>query len=926
MPRQNSAGRWSLAKRAALPAGLALAAAAAIDLLDPATPRLSLALCALAAAGLLLAYALGRPGGPVTDSTAGMIGPPGLARRPPAWLGPLLLAVGTAAGLVAAGRYWLAPAAWQEVCCWWCAALAGLVGGAVTLDLQAGRLVPPRAWRPDPLVGLAVAALAGLALLLRVIWLDEIPPGIFTDETNSAVEAIAIVRGGQTSPFGTGWYATPAGYIYLQALFIKLLGPTLAALKAPGILAGVLTLLGTFAVGRSFFGIGAGLIAATFMTFAHWPLLMSRWGWNATWPPVVHAWAVFCLFTGARSRRVTDFALAGLLLGLGMYTYLSIRVVLLALAVTLAYQAVLARSYLRQHLGRLVLLSLVWAMAFAPLAVTYIKEPDLFFGRLNEVSIFNDVARAGSLAPLIDQVRGHLLMFHVAGDANARHNLPGAPMLEPVMGALFALAVTRAVVLARDARYGILVLWLLLGLLGGILSNDGVQAYRTLTAASAVALLCGELLARLGQRLRDLTSRLPAVAAGRWLPGAGVAAVLVWSGWLNLQIAFVRFPSHPDVYRAFAYFENAAAREIATHAATRDYYLAPQFYGSSIIRYVAEPLILAEPGPDPPLPYRLFRGLDDLPLMADGRRDAVVLLTPDWTGLAGALRLLYPNLRVEAVPARHAGIVYERLTIPARDLVEARGLVAERQWPDGRRERLRVADPAVGLPGDYSQVEYTASLFVPSSGERRIWVAGGAPLTIDDRPMTGPRFLARGLHPLRLTLSGDQARAGVQLLWTEPGRAEPQPVPPAYFFTRDGSPAAGLTGSYYPNERWEGTPFMRRIDPGICFFGWSDHEPWPGPLSISWQGEIDIPATGPYTFSVESDDGARLFIDGQLVGESLAPSAGNAFEARLTLARGRHAIRLDYFNRDGAKAVQLRWSHGEGPLGLVPAEALRPAP
>ena len=61
----------------------------------------------------------------------------------------------------------------------------------------------------------------------------------------------------------------------------------------------------------------------------------------------------------------------------------------------------------------------------SPLLVTYFKNPEVFFHRMEEVSIFNDVERQNSYQPLVDNLIGHLKFFHQAGDNNGRHNLPG---------------------------------------------------------------------------------------------------------------------------------------------------------------------------------------------------------------------------------------------------------------------------------------------------------------------------------------------------------------------------------------------------------------------------------------------------------------------------------------------------------------------
>ena len=280
-------------------------------------------------AGLLLVYVLGSPRKASARSTlsADVARPP---RKRTRALGQTLLAVGLAVGLVAVLLLWSDQSAWRRPFLLWVLALGALSSGAFLMD---GRFACSSqvAWRSSRGFLIGMLAIAAVALGLRVFRLDQVPPGIFIDETNSALDAVAIVQGSPASPFGTSWYETPTGYIYLQAAFIKLLGNSFLALKLPGLIAGVLTVLGVTVLGRQLFGRPAGLLAGFLVAVAQWPLNLSRWGWNETFPPAVHVWAVFFLLLGLRQRRSFDVAIAGLILGLGMYTYLAIRLVLIGL-------------------------------------------------------------------------------------------------------------------------------------------------------------------------------------------------------------------------------------------------------------------------------------------------------------------------------------------------------------------------------------------------------------------------------------------------------------------------------------------------------------------------------------------------------------------------------------------------------------------
>ena len=135
------------------------------------------------------------------------------------------------------------------------------------------------------------------------------------------------------------------------------------------------------------------------------------------------------------------------------------------------------------------------------------------------------------------------------------------------------------------------------------------------------------------------------------------------------------------------------------------------------------------------------------------------------------------------------------------------------------------------------------------------------------------------------------------------------------------SRTAGLIARYYRNETWTGTPVFTQTQSFIVI-GWPDEEPWSGPFSISFAGKIEAPVQGRYAFSVNADDGARLSIDGRVIGEGLKPDQPNSIEAAVVLTPGPHEIRLDYFQRGGGKRLEFWWQPPNGPRQPVPPSVL----
>ncbi len=85
-------------------------------------------------------------------------------------------------------------------------------------------------------------------------------------------------------------------------------------------------------------------------------------------------------------------------------------------------------------------------------------------------------------------------------------------------------------------------------------------------------------------------------------------------------------------------------------------------------------------------------------------------------------------------------------------------------------------------------------------------------------------------------------------------------------------------------------------------------------------GILKVPQDGEYVFMLDSDDGSRLFVDGQRVVEYEATHGlGTPQKGVAKLKAGRVPIRLDYFQRDKNCGLIVRWSGPGVPSRLLSA-------
>ena len=122
----------------------------------------------------------------------------------------------------------------------------------------------------------------------------------------------------------------------------------------------------------------------------------------------------------------------------------------------------------------------------------------------------------------------------------------------------------------------------------------------------------------------------------------------------------------------------------------------------------------------------------------------------------------------------------------------------------------------------------------------------------------------------------------------------------------------GLAVTYFNNIDFTGTS-VTRVDSTINF-NWQTGSPdsriAPTTFSARYTGEVLIPTTGTYTFSTDSDDGTRLWINDQQIinrWQDQGPTEINATPITLTGGQ-RYTIRLDYYNNGGGASNRLRWT------------------
>ncbi len=519
-------------------------------------------------------------------------------------------------------------------------------------------------------------------------------------------------------------------------------------------------------------------------------------------------------------------------------------------------------------------------------------------------------------------------MFNWQGDPNGRHNLPSAPMLDLVSGALLVLGGAYALLVRIQPRYLLLVAWLGFGLLPGILSlsfeaPQSLRANGALPAAYLLAVVPVSIFTLLGV----------GAAGAALFPSAGVVALVICAAGagaaLNFDRYFVRQANDFAVWNSYSTPETLAARLLAELDESTQAYVTEFFAGHPTLRFAVKEEVQQQG-------YIPLESGVTLPLAFAPDRNALLITNAESDAISmEQAQLLYPTAYfAEMTPPLDGPPVIFTARLAPEDIASIQGLDARYyagdEWAGmpvlARREPAIDADWAQAAPAPLPfSVEWEGILNVATAGVYDFFLdaPAAAEVRIGERPvisgtgvLSGSLALAQGNHALRVRAVGAPGR--IALAWRTPDR-DTAIIPTTALYA---VPALGhgLLGRYFANGDWTPPEVMSRID--ARFDRYIHVTPLPRPYTVEWTGKLAAPVDGLYHFGLESIDESLLWIDDVPVVRADTPNTYQSGQIELT--RGLHDIRIRYADRTDHTHVNVYWQPPGSPAQIIPATVLYP--
>jgi hypothetical protein len=315
--------------------------------------------------------------------------------------------------------------------------------------------------------GIALIAVLALGIFFYFYHLDTMPAEMTSDHAEKLLDINDILQDHYPVFFIRNTGREPLQF-YLTTAIIKLTGLPLShlALKIGTGLIGFLSIPMTFLLAREMFDDTVGVLAAFFVAVMHWPVAIARMGLRFPFTPFFVASSFYFLWRALKYQKRNDYLIAGLVIGLGLYSYIPSRNIPLVAIAWCAGWFVLdgwkQRGNQRSFAVNVGLMIILLFVVFAPLLRYSIDFPEEFWYRaLTRVSNAEQPIAGNIFLILGGNLANLALAFNWRGDEVWTVNVPYQPMLDVISGALFILGIV--LVVYRWVRSRSIVYLLLLG-------------------------------------------------------------------------------------------------------------------------------------------------------------------------------------------------------------------------------------------------------------------------------------------------------------------------------------------------------------------------------------------------------------------------------------------------------------------------------
>lgn len=351
---------------------------------------------------------------------------------------------------------------------------------------------------------------------------NQVPKNLSFDEVEFAKLALSLDDKPYT-PYSAAATGHSTLYFYIILFSFKVFGVNNFALRFPSAIFGVLSAVLFFQIMKLVFKKPAVYYLATVIFISsRWFFNFARFSFEATFLLFLELASIYFLFKSwnkplkdktqislrenfnpniifEKTVSSFDLLLSGLFAGLAFNSYTPGRIFFLLPLALLALKKRFSSSAVKQ----LLIFLIPFLVAAAPLAFYLVSHQDtrvdrLFFWKNQQMTLSEKVS--GTLQN-IASISG---MFSLKGDLNGRHNYPGKPALNPLLGLLFIAGLILAVKQFKNVYNKFFLFYFFLSLFPSLMIYpwENPNMLRTFTAIPSVVYFVGVALAAIIKKFR----------------------------------------------------------------------------------------------------------------------------------------------------------------------------------------------------------------------------------------------------------------------------------------------------------------------------------------------------------------------------------------------------------------------------------------
>jgi hypothetical protein len=365
--------------------------------------------------------------------------------------------------------------------------------------------------------------------------------------------------------------------VFLAAVIFNFVGPSLTALRIISGIMGIISVGMVYLLATEMFREEAGeraryvgLASGGLMAVSLWLLGVSRIGWAP--PAALMLGTIFFYFVwkAINTKRLKDYALAGLFLALAQYGHITARFLPFALGLFLTLNLLwnlisrrVSDSLICRQWRGWVVMGIVALVGSLPIIQYYLRFPEDFLRRASLVSpafapsLSHREQAAATLDSLISKVQvlglDPIWLFSHWTDT----------LLSPIVAILFGGGLILSLLRLSRRQYQFLLAgWAIMSMPAWLTSSSDAHflklydyARRGILAAPFTFIIAGMFLAELGAQLQKWTKKsLPAPLSGmRYkLVVALATTIVLLAGCRDYHVYFSKWPSNPTIEQAFS--------------------------------------------------------------------------------------------------------------------------------------------------------------------------------------------------------------------------------------------------------------------------------------------------------------------------------------------------------------------------------------